>query len=79
VAGTVGVTAARGRVLLAAREIRADELATGEYREVAVDVRLEASTMDLEWRRRPAVPEAVLADRVVVIPLDLRVRASALP
>jgi hypothetical protein len=78
VAGTVGVTAARGRVLLAGREIRADELATGEYREVAVDVRLEASTMDLEWRR-PAVPEAVLADRVVVIPLDLRVRASALP
>jgi hypothetical protein len=75
VAGTVGVTAARGRVLLAGREIRADELAT----EVAVDVRLEASTMDLEWRRRPAVPEAVLADRVVVIPLDLRVRASALP
>jgi len=78
-AGAVAVTASRGRVLLAARDIRADELATGEYRDVVLEVRLPATTPDLEWRLRPTVPETVLADRVVVVPLNLRVRARAMP
>ena len=69
---TVGVTAARGKVSLGARDVKGETLATDAYREVGVEIVLPAATGDLEWRVRGVEPDAVLVDGVVVRPLDLR-------
>ena len=69
---TVGITAARGRAPLLVREVAADALTGGAYREGAVELALSTVTADLEWRVRAIEPGAVMVDRVTVTPLDLR-------